>query len=105
MSIRANPTSIGLFLVGAIVVSVAGTAMLAGKSWFRNKTMFVSYFRESVNGLDDGAPVKFQGTPVGKVTKMVIQIDEHDKTFQVPVEYEIDIKRLRTASGHLRRPG
>ena len=30
---------------------------------------------------------------------MVIQIDEHDKTFQVPVEYEIDIKRLRTASG------
>jgi len=30
---------------------------------------------------------------------MLIQIDEHDKTFQVPVEYEIDIKRLRTALG------
>ncbi|MBI3567063.1 MAG: MCE family protein [Gemmatimonadetes bacterium] len=99
MSIRANPTSIGLFLVGAIVIAVAGTAMLAGQSWFRNKTTFVSYFRESVNGLEDGAPVKFQGAPVGKVTKMLIQIDEHDKTFQVPVEYEIDIKRLRTEQG------
>jgi len=96
---RANPTSIGLFLLGAIVVSIAGTAMLAGNSWFRNKTDFVSYFRESVNGLEVGAPVKFQGAPVGQVTKMVIQIDGRDKTFQVPVEYEINVKRLRTERG------
>ena len=96
---RANPTSIGLFLIGAIIITIAGTALLAGNTWFRNKTTFVSYFRESVNGLEDGAPVKFQGAPVGKVTKMLIQIDEHDKTFQVPVEFEIDIKRLRTELG------
>ena len=96
---RANPTSIGMFLVGAIVITIAGTAMLAGNTWFRNKTTFVSYFRESVNGLEDGAPVKFQGAPIGKVTKMLIQIDEHDKTFQVPVEFEINIKRLKTELG------
>ena len=88
-----------MFLVGAIVITIAGTAMLAGNTWFRNKTTFVSYFRESVNGLEDGAPVKFQGAPVGKVTKMLIQIDEHDKTFQVPVEFEINIKRLKTELG------
>lgn len=99
MSIRANPTSIGLFLIGAIIVTVAGTAMLAGNSWFRNKTTFVSYFKESVNGLEEGAPVKFQGAPVGHVTKMLIQINGHDKTFQVPVEYEIDITRLTTELG------
>jgi paraquat-inducible protein B len=99
VSRRANPTFIGLFLIGAIVIVLAATAMLAGKSWFRSKTTFVSYFRESVNGLEDGAPVKFQGAPVGKVTKMLIQIDEHDKTFLVPVEYEIDVKRLTTALG------
>jgi paraquat-inducible protein B len=96
---RANPTSIGWFLVGAIIISITGTAMLAGNSWFRHKTTFVSYFRESVNGLEDGAPVKFQGAPVGKVTRMAIQIDEQAKTFQVPVEFEIDIKRLRTELG------
>ena len=96
---RANPTAIGLFLIGAIVISLGGTAMLAGNTWFRNHTTFVSYFKESVNGLEDGAAVKFQGAPVGKVTKMLIQIDEHDKTFEVPVEYEIDIKRLRTQLG------
>jgi paraquat-inducible protein B len=99
MSMRASPTSIGLFLIGAIIITIAGTAMMAGNSWFRNKTTFVSYFRESVNGLEEGAPVKFQGAPVGKVTKMLIQIDGRDKTFQVPVEYEINITRLRTERG------
>jgi len=99
VSIRANPTSIGLFLVGAIILAIAGTAVLAGNTWFRNKTTFVSYFRESVNGLEEGAPVKFQGVPVGTVTKMLIQIDGRDKTFQVPVEYEVNIKRLRTERG------
>lgn len=96
---RANPTAIGLFLIGAIIITLAGIATLAGNTWFRNKTTFVSYFKETVNGLVDGAPVKFQGAPVGKVTKMLIQIDERDKTFQVPVEYEIDVTRLRTQIG------
>ena len=99
MSLRANPTSIGLFLIGAIIITLIGTTMLAGNSWFRNKTTFVSYFKESVNGLEDGAPVKFQGAPIGKVTKMRIQINGRDKTFQVPVEYEINIKKLTTELG------
>jgi paraquat-inducible protein B len=73
--------------------------MLAGKSWFQHQTTFVSYFRESVNGLEEGAPVKFQGAPVGKVKKMRIQIDEQAKTFRVPVEFEIDLKQLTTEMG------
>lgn len=99
MSIRANPTAIGLFLLGALVTIVAGTAVLAGNTWFQNRTTFASYFRETVNGLAIGAPVKFQGAPVGTVTRILIQIDERDKTFQVPVEYEIDLTKLRSAVG------
>jgi paraquat-inducible protein B len=52
-----------------------------------------------VNGLERGAPVKFQGVPVGNVTRIRIQIDERDKTFQVPVQYEIDLTRLTTQLG------
>ncbi|HEY3286364.1 MAG TPA: MlaD family protein [Gemmatimonadaceae bacterium] len=96
---RANPTAIGSFLIGAILIAVAGTAILAGNTWFTHRTTFVSYFRETVNGLEEGAPVKFQGAPVGRVTKILIQIDERDKTFQVPVEYEIDVTSLRTQLG------
>lgn len=96
---RANPTAIGAFLIGAVIIIVAGTAILAGNTWFTNHTTFVSYFQETVNGLEEGAPVKFQGAPVGSVTKIQIQIDQRDKTFQVLVEYEIDIKSLRTQRG------
>ncbi|HUF68581.1 MAG TPA: MlaD family protein [Longimicrobiales bacterium] len=99
MSIRANPTVIGLFLIGAIVLAVGGTAALASTAWFQKRTTFVSFFQETVNGLDRGAPVKFQGVPVGTVTEILIQIDERDKTFQVPVQYDIDITRLTTQLG------
>jgi paraquat-inducible protein B len=99
MSIRANPTAIGLFLLGALVLMVGGTAVLASTTWFAKRSTFVSFFQESVNGLENGAPVKFQGVPVGTVTGILIQIDERDKTFQVPVQYEIDLTRLTTQLG------
>jgi paraquat-inducible protein B len=99
MSIRANPTAIGAFLIGAMVLLVAGTATLASTAWFERRSTFISFFQESVNGLEKGAPVKFQGVPVGRVTQMLIQIDERDKTFQVPVQYEIDVTRLTTQFG------
>jgi len=99
MSRRANPTAIGLFLIGAIVLTVIGVVTLASVKWFQPRSTFVSFFSESVNGLDRGAAVKFQGVPVGTVTELLIQIDERDKTFQVPVRYEIDLERLTTQLG------
>jgi paraquat-inducible protein B len=99
MSIRANPRAIGLFLIGGIVLAVGGTATLASTAWFDQRSTFVSFFQESVNGLENGAPVKFQGVPVGSVTGILIQIDQSDKTFQVPVRYEIDLTRLTTHLG------
>jgi paraquat-inducible protein B len=99
MSIRANPTAIGAFLIGALVLTVAGTVTLASATWFESRATFASFFQESVNGLEKGAPVKFQGVPVGNVTGILIQIDERDRSFQVPVEYEIDLTRLTTQLG------
>ncbi len=99
MSIRANPTAIGAFLIGAVVLLVGGTATLASTAWFERRSTFVSFFQESVNGLERGAPVKFQGVPIGTVTEILIQIDQSDKTFQVPVQYEVDLTRLTTQDG------
>lgn len=99
MSVRANPTAIGLFLIGAVVLAVIGVAVLATNSWFDRPSAFISYFGESVNGLEVGAPVKFQGVPVGRVTDLLIQIEQRDKTFQVPVVYEIDLTRLTSQAG------
>lgn len=99
MSIRANPTAIGLFMIGAIVLAVIGVVTLASAAWFQPRSTFISFFEESVNGLDGGAPVKFQGVPVGTVKELKIQIDQKNKAFQVPVVYEIDLDRLTTELG------
>jgi len=99
MSLRASPTAIGLFIIGGAILTVGGLATLASSAWFGNRHTFISYFDETVNGLERGAPVKFQGVPVGTVTELLIQIHEEDKTFRVPVQYEIDLQRLTTAVG------
>ena len=99
MSARANPTTIGLFLVGALAIAIVGTAVLASPTWFNDNPTFISYFPESVNGLENGAPVKFQGVPIGRITGINIQIDSRDNSFKVPVEYEIELARLTTPRG------
>ncbi len=99
MSIRANTTAIGLFLIGGFALTVLGIATLSSVRLFRKEGRFITYFGESVNGLEVGAPVKFQGVPVGKVTNLLIQIELKDKTFQVPVRYEVDLKKLKSSTG------
>lgn len=99
MNFRANPTAIGLFLTGGLALAVIGVATLATATWFDRPSTFTSYFDESVNGLEVGAPVKFQGVPVGRVTEILIRIDLEDKTFQVPVQYDVDLTRLTSQAG------
>lgn len=99
MSIRANPTAIGAFILGGVALIIGGVSVLAGASWFERQPTFVSFFSESVNGLAVGAPVKFQGVPVGYVTEMNIEINRDKQTFQVPVSYQVDISKLTTLEG------
>ncbi len=86
-------------MIGAVALTAIGVATLASSSWFVPEATFVSYFGESVHGLERGAAVKFQGVPIGSVTELLIQIDERDKTFQVPVQFVINLERLTTQAG------
>jgi len=86
-------------MLGALVLILVGVATLASTSWFNRQSTFISYFSETVNGLEVGAPVKFQGVPVGRVTELLIQIEPADRTFQVPVRYEVDLSRLTSDAG------
>lgn len=99
MSRRANPTVIGLFVVGAIVLAVVGVGALGSSYLFQSRTTFISYFGESVNGLDVGAPVKFKGVPIGEVTDIKLRVDLENETFQVPVEYAIDLDPVTDTTG------
>jgi paraquat-inducible protein B len=55
MSKQANPTIIGVFVLGAVLIAILGITVFTSGKWFSEKSEFVIYFNESVNGLNVGA--------------------------------------------------
>ena len=99
MAKRANPTLIGGFVVGAVLLAVAGLIVLGGGRFFRVTKPMVAYFEGSVKGLSIGAPVTFQGVRVGTVTDVRAVIDTNDLRITTPVFFEIDASHLTEANG------
>ena len=61
VSKKANPTLIGAFVVGAIVLVVGAVTILGSGRLFRKTYEFVLYFEGSVSGLREGAAGEVQG--------------------------------------------
>jgi paraquat-inducible protein B len=68
MSVRANPTIIGAFVLGASILLVSGLLLWGGTGMFKPKYRVVMYFDAAVTGLQKGAPVLLRGVRVGEVT-------------------------------------
>ena len=99
MSSKANPVVIGAFVVGAIVLAIAGVLVLGSGKLFKRTTKAVCYFTGDVMGLNVGAPVKFKGVDVGSVAAVRIRLPEDaggsiaeavKQGLRIPVIIEID---------------
>jgi phospholipid/cholesterol/gamma-HCH transport system substrate-binding protein len=77
MSQRAHYFKIGLFIVGAIALAVVGIIVFGAGKWFEKSTRVETYFRESVQGLEIGAPVRLRGVPVGRVESIRLAREEY----------------------------
>lgn len=99
MSRKANPTLIGAFVVGAVVLSVLAVITLGAGRYFRKTYEFVLYFSGSVNGLRIGAPVKFRGVEIGSVKDVRLQLDSSLDVDRIPVIVEIDPAKI-TSRGY-----
>ena len=106
MSTQANPTIVGAFVVGAIVLVVAGVLVFGSGELFTQKTQYILYFEGSLKGLTIGAPVNFKGMRVGKVTDIFLEIDEDDFDIRTAVIMELGEGRLRSVgTGEVARKG
>ncbi|MBF8270129.1 MAG: hypothetical protein HW386_1838, partial [Gammaproteobacteria bacterium] len=85
MSIRANPTLIGAFVVGAVTLGVLAIIMFGGKGIWQKEDQIVMYFSGSVNGLNVGAPVNVRGVKIGTVRQINIIFNTETGDFVVPV--------------------
>jgi paraquat-inducible protein B len=90
MSQKANPTLIGAFVFGAILIGVGAVIFFGSVDFFSKKQTYVSYFNQSVSGLQIGSNVKFKGVTVGKVTKVLLGFVGNDQPVFAKVFYQVD---------------
>ncbi len=76
MSHRANSFKIGLFVVTTLLLAVAVIVGLGATRYFEKSQTVVSYFSESVQGLEPDSPVKFRGVSVGRVKRIRMAPDK-----------------------------
>ena len=89
MSKKANPTSIGLFIVIGVALGVVGLLLFSSSRLFTRSIKCVLYFHGSLNGLSQGAPVKYRGVTIGSVTKVMIHFNQAIDDYTMPVRVEI----------------
>jgi phospholipid/cholesterol/gamma-HCH transport system substrate-binding protein len=75
MTTATNHWKLGLFVVAAILAMVWTLFWIGARRFHRDAFQAVSYFDESVQGLDVGSPVKFRGVTVGTVADITIAPD------------------------------
>jgi paraquat-inducible protein B len=99
MSKKANPTVIGIFVVGAIAIIAAGVIVLGGGSFMKERVTFVMYFDGSIKGLNVGAPVVFRGVEVGAVEDIRLEFDPRTLMVHIPVFVEFHPERVTRLHG------
>jgi paraquat-inducible protein B len=99
MARKPNPAWLGAFVVGAVILAVAGLVIFGGGRFFRSTQTWVAYFDESIKGLAVGAPVTFRGVKIGSVTSIKVVLDPKSVSARTPVYFELDPSRVVVAGG------
>ncbi|HER62941.1 MAG TPA: MCE family protein [Desulfobacteraceae bacterium] len=99
MSRKANPTLIGAFVFGAIILATIAVLVLAGRQWFQVRRQHIMYFDEVAQGLQVGAPVVFLGVKVGTVKQIQLGLDDESRCLLVPVTVELAPHTVKSSAG------
>jgi ABC-type transporter Mla subunit MlaD len=93
-----NHWKLGLFILLAVGAMLATLFWLGARRFQRESFQAVTYFDESVQGLDVGSPVKFRGVTVGTVSDITIAPDH--RLVQVTADLYVDaLERLGLRTG------
>jgi paraquat-inducible protein B len=99
MSKKINTTSIGLFIVTGVALGVIGLLLFSSSKMFSKTHDLIVYFNDSLNGLNEGAPVKYRGVTVGSVKRVMVRFNQATKDDAMPVILEIEDKLVKKRLG------
>jgi phospholipid/cholesterol/gamma-HCH transport system substrate-binding protein len=92
MSTPTNHWKLGLFVLLGVVGSFGAFIFLGGRALKKETVAYVTYFDESVQGLEVGSPVKFRGVSIGNVSDIALAGDRR----HVAVTYALGVTVLNT---------
>src|SRR5688572_31983274 len=92
MATGTNHWKLGLFVLLGIALLFTSLVVLGASNWNKASVRYVSYFDESVQGLELGSPVKFRGVTIGRVAEIDIAPDRR----HVAVSSELTLDKLDT---------
>jgi paraquat-inducible protein B len=95
----AKPVIVGSFVLGGLAIAVLAIVFFGGFQLFARQLPVVVVFRDSIAGLEVGAPVTFRGVRVGRVEGMKLHIDTHHHLSWVPVQLDLDLDQVSWANG------
>ena len=96
-----NHWKLGLFVVAGLATMVAVTFWIGAQRFERESFQAISYFDESVQGLDVGSPVKWRGVTIGTVSDLTVAPDGR----HVQVTSDIFVDALTRLGLEVPRPG
>ncbi len=80
---------VGLFVLSAAAIGIGAAIWLGASRYFADEILMVTYFSESVQGLDPGSDVKFRGVPAGRVQSIDIAPDR--QLIEVTLSVKTDV--------------
>jgi len=98
---KVSPAIVGAFALGAFGLAIFALLSFGGVNFFSKPQRFVSYFDESIHGLDLGSPVKLRGVRVGRVADLVVRYDQRTNRSVVVVTSEFSRNTLTNSKGEL----
>ncbi len=101
MSAKSNNLKIGVFVLIALALFIAGLLAFGAKSYFTPKTRFETAIPGEVSGLSVGSGVQLRGVPVGKVTGITFSWVLYPKSTAglIIVQFEVDTGQLPLPPG------
>ena len=88
----SNAFMIGLFVIVSTVVLIGAVIWLGANKFFKENIYFVTYFDGSIEGLENGSAVKYQGVPVGSVSKIELAPDGKLVQVTMQIKRKIDLR-------------
>lgn len=97
MATEASKFRVGVFVTAGALILLAVVFMFGASRYLQETRTYATYFRESVQGLEINAPVKFRGLNVGRVS--AIRIAPDGKLIEVLMQ--IDQERFKPKKAHI----